>query len=272
MSQNFIEKMVAFLSTNFDIKFLIPEVRTLVTYADGTTNIGISMADSIYGCAKSKDTQIAAVLWFEVLDMLIDNKNPGLIGKSFRKKIEMLPKITDLQIMTAEIFRAMKIYRNAFVHNKQSFNSDFDVSYNFKGTSYVFKTGERTAIDIMTFIYLYATKILYIDTYTLAMLRGIYSRIKNALTISDEFGVNLSTTPPGIKLIAPVRYYQDDVKFEKVCYKLKFEKSPLPAEEIRLGYKLDYSIRYLGRKYRIPEEALDSIQCISVEHIEEWSI
>ena len=56
-------------------------------------------------------------LCFMIMDSFIDSIFPEMEGKTFKYKYENLPKNNNIEIMFSQIYRILKLYRNATVHH-----------------------------------------------------------------------------------------------------------------------------------------------------------
>lgn len=91
---------------------------------DHHPTIFINMRES-----KSPNDLIALILYFDLLDSMLDQHNPALIGGGFADKYRDMDRSDPFMHIVGEIFRTILVLRNSFNHDKSRIDSSLSVSY-----------------------------------------------------------------------------------------------------------------------------------------------
>lgn len=152
------------------------------------------------------------MIFFSIIDTFIDINYPNLEGQSFAKKYHDLQTTNDIDIMFKEVYRILKILRNASIHSKNSVSVRNDnsilVDYNFKGTNFKLEMSKHCLELIYSLIFFVIKDMKYPLDYKEGLMRTYYEDIKrNIVIISDDFGVNnLASISSRLRLKRTVRY------------------------------------------------------------------
>lgn len=276
MINEFIDKTIKFLKTS-DIHIHLPghiklEVgKTLIIYAE--------LSDDCHQMKIEDNLIFHTIIFFTLMDALIDNNYPSMEGLSFRKKYDGLPCNSDLEIISKEIYRILKIFRNASIHAKTSIsvihNTDILIDYNHIKTNYKLHITKTSLELIYTCIFVIIGDYGYTKDYKMGIIRSIYDEINyGTIDIQDDLGPNkLVDISNKLRLKRIVRYkiLNPIWREDSTNGVITITKHSLHPNEIGI-YSCDYLINYLGNKYLIPDETLKTDGSIAIAGISSWKI
>lgn len=93
--------------------------------------------------------------FFTIFDGYLGNKCKLVEGASFREHYNNLPESTNLEIISKNCYRVIKIIRNAIQHNLSSVNfnqGNYEISYKYKNTQYELSLSSTAAENLRTLI------------------------------------------------------------------------------------------------------------------------
>ncbi|MGV3267570.1 hypothetical protein [Cytobacillus pseudoceanisediminis] len=243
---------------------------------NSSPTVHMSLHDS-YGGAMLEDNFILQIMiMFSVMDALIDRKYPDLGGESFHKKYREMPDGTDEQIMFKEIYRILKVLRNASVHSMNSVsleaNHSIVASYTHKGTEFSLNISKNGMELIYTFIFNLInppmTKLT--NNHILGIQRTLFDHIKaNITTFSDEFGTDLGEISGELRLKRIVRYYVQNPMFVKSNDSIKITTEYKLQSDFEIHYGVDYQIQIDDKTAVLPSEVLIGNE-IPLNNLEIW--
>ncbi len=242
-----------------------------------STNMKMSISDS----STSNNILTNERKYYNLLDVLVDNILPNsLRGKSLAERYKKLSSGTDSEIILKEIYRVMKIVRNAAEHERDSINIDennnYSISYTYRRTLFELKIKQDKLVYIFMIILIFANLENKINSYILGFLRTYYDIIREVLSIKDEFVSSLphlhSITEEGLRLkairrsrvVKPIYWIEDNF--------LKIKRKKMPRGD-NINFP-EYLVLINNKLYLIPEEILisdeDKIGKIKISKISEW--
>lgn len=197
---------------------------------------------------------------FTAFDGYLESKYGLKEGDSFKKHYTNLPATSDLEKIEKNIYRIMKIVRNAIQHNMSSISLDaggYDIGYQFNSTNFKLQIS-RDGMDFLytVIISLIQNSIFGMDSFSsteghyLGMLQWYYSQVVNKIrALQDDIQpsdlLQLSGTHP--KLAAVQRYrIQNPV--------LKAEDDSTVTFKYRDYGSVLYKSDYVFGNYLLPEE------------------
>lgn len=280
MKSTFINNTIEFL-TNSDLNIKLPEIRK-VTLSDNGSNCTLNLYDSLsFNATKlNRNLIITNLIAFSLLDGFIDNKYPHLVGLSFKKKYDSLPYSTDIEIVTKETFRLMKLIRNTIVHNSDNITIH-GTSYNFSysmtqmNTPFNLDISHTTLSNLITIILIISKDSLdYANTtYFNGFLRVYYDDLRNDILlcgnltddITNKFSCLLDISTE-IRIKRHVRYLVENPEYNIQGYDI----SITPYNPGLKEYGVDYKVKYNDSLYLIPSEALNSKNNILITELNKW--
>lgn len=277
MINEFIDKTIKMLERS-DIIIRLPEHRKL--QFDGEYKTLYMELSEVVGQTHLQENLIFQVMvFFSIIDTFIDINYPSLEGQSFAKKYQGLQTTNDIDIIFKEVYRILKILRNASIHSKNSISVRNDnsilVDYNFKGTNFKLEVTKHCLELIYSLIFFVIKDMNYPLDYKEGLMRTYYDDIKrNIITISDDFGINnLASISSRLRLKRTVRYNVINGNFSIDLNNqiLTLEKY-LPAESERICTASDYKVKIDSKLYIIPEEILGSNGEINICDLSPWEI
>lgn len=219
-----------------------------------------------------------SMIFFTLIDTKIDIEYPYLEGDSFRRKYLKLPGTNDEEIIIREIYRILKIIRNATIHSRNSIELKDDNNIIIDYTHRVRKRETKFHLSITKYglELIYTLIILYLDdnnycyAHKLGLLRTIYDDILlNTSKVSDDFGEqNLSRLSNGIRLKRNVRYL-----ITNPDYIIDASKRILIINRIKFqDYPVDYIIHNENNSYIIPDDILNKKGILEVDEMDKWNL
>lgn len=201
MLDDFIHQTVEFLKYS-DIGIDSPSIEIITFNSDGT-RASTHSSFGFTGAAEIRENLLLNVtILFSLLDVLVDKKFPQLEGKTLRKRYLDLPSSNDYQIMFKEIYRIMKVFRNAIVHSKSSLSAkddSFSIDYEFKNSHFQLAITSRALLMIFSMIVHFARLRDY--PYITGIFRDYYDDILNGIVaFSDDINSSLAAISGGLRL------------------------------------------------------------------------
>jgi hypothetical protein len=122
MNIEFIEQTLKILkSTDLSIRF--PEIYE-VTMESDKRHMSMVLEGASGGLRIKDNFVLQAMIFFGLIDAHIDIHNPELEGKNFMDKYKKLSVADDSSIMAREIYRLLRILRNAAIHSRTAISLD----------------------------------------------------------------------------------------------------------------------------------------------------
>lgn len=218
------------------------------------------------------------MVFFSLLDSFIDSKFPELDGISFKQKYLRLRRESDNEIIIKEVFRILKIFRNASTHSKSAIiiqsNSNILVNYQFNRTDFTLNLTKKALVLIYYVIFLFLDNERYSKYYLSGLLRTYYDDLKSEIMIiNDDIGNCLDNISNGLRLKRIRRY-----KVLNPIYKLDSSTGTISicrfnVPELESQYcSCDYLVKLHEENYLIPDEVLGQIGDISLSESENWKL
>lgn len=276
MIEQFISQTIKLMKKS-DIVIRPTEIRTIkLGHGDNSTSGTMYVSDS-YGGARFEDNFILQnMIMFSLIDALVDRNYPDLVGESFHKKYTYMTAETDEQIMFREIYRILKVLRNASVHSMNSVSIRPDksivISYRHRDTLFSLNIPETGMAFINTFIYNLINPPISLLTknHLLGIQRSLYDHIKELVTtFSDEFGSTLEGISDGVRLKTIVRYYIQNPLFEISTDSIKITSEYKLNSDYERHYGVDYQINIGSKTAILPAEVLKE-NSIELNNLENW--
>lgn len=141
MDSKFVKQTIDFLEES-DLNFIFPELRE-VELSEESSNTTLKLCDYVYYNSNTLEQNfiISNLIIFALFDGYLDSKNNVLMGLTFKKKYNKLNNSNDIEIITKEVYRILKLVRNTIVHNATGavFSSDiYKFSYTYPSNSTIF--------------------------------------------------------------------------------------------------------------------------------------
>lgn len=277
MLKTFIRQTIDLLK-NSDIRFHRTEIMPVtLNHETGVKQINIqSMVNFNSSSANLSDNLILQVMiMFTLLDAVIDSKYPNLEGKTFRNKYRNLPCNNDEEVIFKEIYRLLKLFRNASVHAASSINfadKYLVIEYRHVDTLFRIKITKLGVALLFTYVLeFFEPRNDLTDAHILGCRRSLYDDLISEIKeFSDDFKTDLHLIPMNqLRLKRSVRY-----KVGNPTYIIKGEdtieiKSPYISDQPNRG--VDYLIEFKDKKALIPDEILKNNQ-LSYSELNNWLI
>ncbi|MEC1720153.1 hypothetical protein [Schinkia azotoformans] len=277
MIDDFIKQTVSFLERT-DTRIHAPEIRT-VRYEENTTSLLMSDSEVVYlNRANISDNVLLGIMFFfSIIDAKVDLLHPELDGESFRQRYKRMTKKSDDEIILSQLFRILKLLRNASVHSKNSIvikNNEITCSYSNMKTNFQLIITKLGLELIYSLILELVKTTMSTSLYYSSIRRTYYDDIKaNIKVFADDLGdSSLLELSNGIRLKRGVRYKITNSIFKIEKDYLIIEKPYDLPEDEKLYRSCDYEVNYNGKNYLIPSEALDSNNKMDISHLCLWEL
>ncbi|MBI5846338.1 MAG: hypothetical protein HZB31_00015 [Nitrospirae bacterium] len=269
MNNEFLKQTLKALE-HTDMAIHFPEIREVIIEKD-KREIHIALIASSGGFRLKDNILLQIMVFFTLLDAYVDLHSPHLEGKGFATKYKSLPIADDLNIMTKEIYRLLRILRNASIHSRtaithnntkiEAVSSDSRLELEIKGLDLIY-----------TFVLLLLEGDHTIAAYKTALLRTYYDDIGQALiSVQDTFGDRLTSVSAGPRLKRGVRYRLQNASFqmkESGRY-ITIKKEDIKGAEASWA-DYDYVFTISDVVFMIPNEILTEPSEILVADLSKW--
>lgn len=270
MINDFINQTLDFLDKS-DINFHYPQICPVDLNSDGTHRVLMSFINHLSQPQINKNIVMNFMIFFMLFDVLVDTLIPAFEGKSFKQRYQNLPSGSDDEIILKEMYRIMKIFRNAIVHSKGSIDigsNRYSINYYFHSTNFQLDIEKKTIGQLYSLIMIFIKVRNNINSYILSLLRNYYDDI-SITNINDEFGSNLFPISNGLRLKKIRRYRINNPKYQVDNEKLIIDKYKIHEMEKSFS-GAEYIIPINGILYMIPDEVLGEGGEIEISKIDEW--
>lgn len=235
---------------------------------DGRYTVRVYVSDKIFFEKPSLSEAWVAgnLLLFTVFDGYLENKCKLVEGASFREHYNNLPESTNLEIISKNCYRVIKIIRNAIQHNLSSVIFDqgnYEISYKYKNTQYELFLSSTGVENLYTLIMnIIQGRISGINSkyHTNGHYEGIICTqydelIKGIKRIADDITGNLINVSCLNKLRAIVRYPVENpiiiAEDENNIIFKHIENNAIYTKNSRQYY---YSTDYIYKEFLMPQE------------------
>ena len=268
---DFISQTIKLLEkANFSLRF--PEICD--TKLDGDTqSISFKFVSYITSIDIKHNFLLISSISFLLIDVYLDTIYSQLEGKSFKERYENIKNTNDINIILKEIYRILKLIRNATIHSRSAIsvkNDVYIIHYDFRNTCFYLKISKKTFENLISLV-LFIIKIKnsnIINEYLVAILRTYYKGLNNNIVIKDEFSTQLLNISSSICLKNIRRFRVLNPRYEIIGSSVKIE--PLKIHERERAYSAaDYIIEINSKKYLIPEEVLIN-NTIELQDLSKW--
>jgi hypothetical protein len=271
MFDDFVQQTVELLKYS-DIGIESPCIESIECYPNGTSMF-TSSSYSFSAPAQMRDNVVLnVIILFSLLDALVDRRLPHLEGISLIKRYQGLPSDNDHQTIFKELYRIMRVFRNAIVHSKSGLsktNDDFIIDYYYKGSHFTLTIKVRSLQLVFSMIIHYVHR--GDSPYITGILRNYYDEMnRGVIAFSDDVNAPRANIREGLRL-KNLRYRIKDrpYQIDESANIFSVSRYELRHTEKRWA-SLDYYLSVDGQTYLIPDEALNSSSAITVTDMEEW--
>lgn len=271
MNNEFIEQTLKILKyTDLPIRF--PEIIE-VRMANDKRNMHMVLEGASGGLRLKDNFVLQAMIFFGLMDAYIDLHSPELEGERFLDKYKKLAASNDSSIMAKEIYRLLRILRNAAIHSRTAISLD---EKNIEATTtddsklYLSITGLEL---IYTFVLLLIQEDNSSDEYKTSLLRTYYDGIGQAIIfLKDKAGNHLTDISTAPRLKREVRYRVQNPVFQvdSDSQSLLIKKYTLNVSEAT-HRDYEYVVLMNNFSYLIPNEVLDESGKIGLKDINKWA-
>jgi len=272
MADDFIQQTVHFLKYS-DIGINYPSIDPVELMPDGT--VGVHLCSfGFNGAAEIRENiAICVIILFGLIDMLVDQRCPELEGKSFRRRYDSLPSSNDYEIIFKEIYRIMRVLRNAIVHARSRIsrtNDDLAIDYLDRRRKSTKLNMGALAVQLVFSLVVHYTKVPN-TPYVTAILRSYYDDVLAGVDcFSDDLPGALRKISHGLRL-RRIRY-----RVQNPSYQIDEGRRELAVSRFELFDNelilrgVDYSVDIQDKLHIIPDEALNDVGAISLEEAAKW--
>ncbi len=270
MNIEFIEQTLKILKYT-DLSIHFPEICEVTM--EGDKRHMSMVLDGASGGLRIKDNFVLqAMIFFGLIDAHIDIHNPELEGKNFTDKYKKLSVADDSSIMAREIYRLLRILRNAAIHSRTAISLD---EKNIEATTDDSKLHlSVSGLELIyTFVLLLIQESNYSDEYKTCLLRTYYDDIRQAIVLlEDNSGIHFANISAGPHLRRVVRYRVKNPAFQvdNDTQSLIIKKYALKASEAA-HRDYEYILDINNSSYLIPNEVLDVSGQIGLKDIKKWT-
>ena len=263
---NLIEK------SNFELQF--PEIFDTILEEDNNKKISMEFIDYTGITVNVKNNfLLISIILFLLVDTYLDTIYSNIEGQSFKQRYENIDDSDDIDIIFKEIYRILKLIRNATIHSKSAItinNNVYTINYNFRTTNFnlsISKQSFENLISLVIFI-INGKNNNTINEYIVSILRTYYRDIKANIIINDEFSNQLLDINNTLYLKNMRRYRVLNPRYTIENNLLSI--IPFEIHEVEKSFSgVDYVIDYENIKYLLPEETLND-NTISTQDIDKW--
>ena len=196
----------------------VPIMSDLNISKDGKTILTLRIEDKFQSRQANIIQLFNGCLCFMILDSFIDSVFPEMEGKTIKYKYEKLPKNNNIEIMFSQIYRILKLYRNATVHHINGISitqKHLKINFSHNNIDYFFTITHKgiEIIEDMLLCYFYYRQINYSYYYKEYLLYSFYSDILEEIeAFNDEFMDSMSIN--SIKINRYERFNCNSINYE----------------------------------------------------------
>ena len=264
----------------------LPRIQA-ATVADGKVKQNPIVIDCIPRPAPLVPSELIEIIIFSVMDSIIDMRYSGLANESFSQRYKALPKDKELQIIFKECYRAIKLIRNAKVHDRTSVQNNpnnYEVKMSWRGKSFEISCSFESLRHLLNLCLLFIENIDVEDAYFVLIMRHYYHCFLNGvICFQDEISNSLTKISRDEKFYPYFRFRyqmkfsdlkQSDgsfsIKRQQKIYKIYIEEE---KKEIEYDNCDEYLIENEGvAKYLIPGHKVGMNGEISIDQLMEWEV
>jgi hypothetical protein len=264
----FTKSLLNFLSSIRSEKYL-PEMNGLEISNDGTKILTLKMEDKFQSYQESIPPFFIGSLCFMILDSYIDSLFPEMEGMGFKNKYDHLPKNNNTKTIFSQIYRILKLYRNATVHNTHgiSITKDFlKINYNFKQNKYLFVITHKgiEIIEDMILCFFHYELTNYSSFYKEYLYYSFFDDIlKEIKEYNDEYANILTITSKRINRIERFNCHSVDYN---VFGDIIIFNIPDRINKER-NYAMDINIAFDDGKFIVPIEVIDDSKQMKIKEL-----
>jgi len=272
----FIEKTLKFIEES-DLSVSLPDIRQVTENDEGNYIIHMSSICRLSENKLKENYLLSQVVIFTLFDAIIDIKYPNLDGLSFKRRYEGLPSTNNFENIFREVYRVLKLIRNATIHNRSSLNRDesgVQLRYTHRNTNFEFNCSSKAISILNTIVILLAKSFDVRDKYTETLLVAYFNDLTIEVSnISDEFQNSLLPITVPFTFKWSVRYRITNPKFnyyfETNSYKLE-NRYKINENEV---YASDEYILHIHEdKYLIPGEVINENGEFTKRELLKWKV
>jgi hypothetical protein len=275
MLKTFIKQTINLLKES-DIRFQRTEIIPVtLIHETGVKQISLQSLAARSSAHLSDNLVLQVMMMFTLLDAVIDSKYPDLEGKSFRQKYLKLPCTNDEELIFKEIYRLMKMFRNASIHSMSAINFTEEsvmIDYEHKNTGFKLEVTKLGVELLFTYIVeIFESQKDLTDNHILSLRRSLYDELISQINLfSDDVQKPLQSIPLNqLRLKRSMRYCVGNPTYT-INDKGDIEiTSPYSADFPNRG--VDYLVELKGKKALIPEEILKDYQ-FTYSDFNDWLI
>lgn len=273
MLNDFIQQTINLIQKS-DFRLQFPEVLDTELEEGNHKKITMEFVDYIGANIDIKNNfLLISSISFLLIDTYLDTVYEELEGKSFKQRYEAIEENSDVDIIFKEVYRILKLIRNATIHSKSAISmvdENYSIEYPFRNTEFkliISKKSFESLISLVIFIIDYKNKNL-INEYISSLLRTYFKAISENITISDEFSNDLLRLQSSICLKTMRRYRVLNTRYNKDNNIVEIE--PMEIWELEKEFSgVDYVVELDSIKYLIPNEILIDNK-ITVSDLDGW--
>jgi hypothetical protein len=269
MINNFILQTISLIQKS-DFRLQFPEVLDTELEDGNHKKITMEFVDYIGANIDIKNNfLLISSIAFLLIDTYLDTVYEELEGKSFKQRYETIEENSDINIIFKEVYRILKLIRNATIHSKSAISivdENYNIEYLFRNIKFkltISKKSFESLISLVIFTIDHKNKNM-INEYITALLRSYFKTISENITIRDEFSNNLLEIRSSTYLKIMRRYRVLNSKYQRENNILDIE----PMEEKDFS-GVDYVVIIDNNKYLIPNEVLIDNK-IAVSDLKNW--
>ncbi|NMS91922.1 hypothetical protein HGQ85_18535 [Clostridioides difficile] len=288
-TSNFVQQINSYFFDNTNLNYVMPYYKNLEITEDGTKNFKMTLKDKgmTFLDLSSKDSFRDIVIYtsniFLSFDEYINYNNPDIAELNFKNKYIRLTSNSDIDIITKEVYRILKLMRNTIIHNLSNLsqieddnNIMINFSYSFKNTNFNLNLSQENLFRLYAMVILITREFSVYESenkeFYIGILRLFYDKLKNDICNFGEFqddidDMGLMEISNDIRLERirlciekPIYEKSEKIKIQRVCVKGEKESSP------------DYPISIDGIEYIIPDEVLDAEGKLELSELIKWRV
>ena len=258
---NFISDTIA-LFQNSNVNLRHSSITNVTLDASGGQVIQASARIGATPPAIAHNWPVLVLLAFAVLDAQVDKADPSLQGSKFGVKEGSLPRATDIDKVRRNVYRILRIARNAVVHRPGDLTM-YPTHLEVRDCGPIQLTITPLGLDL-AYTYVVGAHILpsVPEAYNTALARQFYDELSGEVTCAD-----LDRLSTDLRLNRSRRRVTNAVGTEHAAHVVL--NPPLPPDLANCGY--DYPVSTSNGSYLVPHEVLTS-QTVDWTRLQQWKI
>ncbi len=270
MLNEFIEKTILILNRS-DLHIHRPNhAKMEIGEKPGSKILYMELSDHLSTLKLEDNIIFQIVVFFGLVDAIVDVQHPELEGEKFVVKYVSLPSTNDCEIIFKEVYRILRVIRNASVHSRNAIsinNDEIIISYDYNNLHF-----SKYCLELLFTFVLLVVEDVYPNEYKMGIFRSLYDDIINQITAFNDkkdLTGRLLTIQNGLRLKRTTRYKVLNPVWSIKSEKIYIERCILSPVEMQHA-SCDYHINFNNKFYMVPDEILSTTNEVNIIDIDNW--